>query len=274
MRKVGLLAALAALTMLFCSCANLTADGGAGPSSHLSEILQRGELIVGTSGNMPPLNMAAKNGEVIGLEMDIVRMMADGMGVTLKIKTVPFHELLPNLESGNLDLVISGMTITPKRNLSFAFAGPYMASGKSFLAKIETLANAKDTAVANSPSTVLTALKGSTSEEFVKMVIPKAQLITTDTYDQAIQLVREDKAHAMVADFPICAVAVFRFPEAGFISVHTPLTYEPYGIALPPGDAHLLNWVENFLQTLEDGETLDFLYERWFGNGDWIPMVW
>ena len=271
MRKAGFLAALAALMMLFCACANLTAGG---PSSHLSDILQRGELVVGTSGNMPPLNMTAKNGEVIGLEMDIARMMADEIGVPLKIKTMPFHELLPNLENGEVDMVVSGMTITPKRNLKFAFAGPYMASGKSFLAKIETLANADDTAVANTPNTILTALKGSTSEEFVRLAIPKAQLIPTDTYDQAIQMVREDKAQAMVADFPICVVAVFRFPEAGFISVHTPLTYEPYGIALPPGDAHLLNWVENFLQTLEDGETLDFLYERWFGNGDWIPLVW
>lgn len=243
-------------------------------SGHLARIMQKGEFIVGTTGNMPPLNMTAKNGEVIGFEIDMVRMMAAALGAELKVKTMAFYELLPALGLNKVDIVISGMTITPVRNLRFAFVGPYFSSGKAFLAKSETIANVSDAAEINSPSTKIAALKGSTSQNFVKTVMPKAQLFATDNYDQAIQLVLQDKVHALVADYPICIVALFRYPDAGFVSIHTTLTYEPYGIALPANDAHFINWVENFLGILEGSGKLEHLKNKWFGSSDWVHRVW
>ena len=65
----------------------------------------------------------------------------------------------------------------------------------------------------------IATLKGSTSQDFVKTVMPEAQLTATDNYDQAIQLVLQDKVHALVADYPICIVALLRYPDAGFISI-------------------------------------------------------
>jgi polar amino acid transport system substrate-binding protein len=274
MRKRSFFVVFSAIVFLFCSCTHMTTGGHPTPSNHLTQIIQRGELVVGTSGNMPPLNMIAKNGEVIGFEMDIARLMAEEMGVELKIKAMPFHELLPALELNKVDLVMSGMTITPSRNLRFAFAGPYLASGKAFLAKSETIANVKDAMQIDSPTTRITALKGSTSQEFVETVMPKAQLMATDNYNEAVQLVLHDKAHAMVADFPICVVAILRYPHAGFVSVRTTLTYEPYGIALPPDDAHVMNWVENFLHILEEGGKLESLKDKWFRNRDWMDRIW
>jgi polar amino acid transport system substrate-binding protein len=218
--------------------------------------------------------MTAKDGEIIGFEMDMVRMMAEALGAELKIKTMSFHELLPALELNKVDMVISGMTITPVRNLRFAFVGPYFSSGKAFLAKSKTIANVSDATKINSPSTRVAALKCSTSQDFVKTVMPEAQLFVTDNYDEAIQLVMEDKAHALVADYPICIVALFRYPDAGFVSIQTTLTYEPYGIALPANDSHLINWVGNFLGILEGSGQLEHLKDKWFSSGEWVDRVW
>jgi polar amino acid transport system substrate-binding protein len=120
----------------------------------------------------------------------------------------------------------------------------------------------------------VTTLKGSTSQAFVKTFMPKAQLFATDNYDQAIQLVLQEKVHALVADYPICIVALFRYPDAGFISVHTTLTYEPYGIAVPPNDSHLINWVENFIKILEGSGQLQRLENKCFSSSDWVDKVW
>ena len=258
-----------------CSCTHLSKpDMDVSTSGHLARIIQKGEFVVGTTGNMPPLNMTTKDGEVIGFEMDMVRMMAKELGVELKVKSMPFHELLPALEMNAVDIVISGMTITPVRNLRFAFVGPYFSSGKAFLARSKTLANVSDATEVNSPSTRVAALKGSTSQEFVEKVMPKAQLTTTNDYDEAIQLILQDKVHALVADFPICIVALLRYPDAGFISIHTTLTYEPYGIAMPPNDPHFINWVENFLATLQGSGKLKYLESKWLKRADWIDTVW
>ncbi len=104
-------------------------------SSVSSRIVAKGELVVGTAASMPPLNMKTKDGEIIGMEIDLAQLIAGAMGVKLKLKPMQFNDLLPAVEKGEVDMVISGVTITPARNLKVAFAGPYFASGKSVITK-------------------------------------------------------------------------------------------------------------------------------------------
>ena len=162
------------------------------------------------------------------------------------------------------------MTITSNRNLKVAFVGPYFISGKAFLTKIETIANATEATQVNSPGTRLTALKGSTSEAFVEAVLPKVQYIPAKNYKEGVDMVIKGKAHALIADYPVCVVSVFRYPNKGLLSVVTPLTYEPLGIAMPANDPHLINWVENFLNNLEGSGNLEALRDQWFGDTSWM----
>jgi polar amino acid transport system substrate-binding protein len=239
----------------------------------LDRILERGELVIGTMGNMPPLNMTTKDGQVIGMEVDLAQAIAAGMGVQYRFEKMAFSELLPTLQAGKVDMILSGMTITPERNLKAAFVGPYFVSGKAFLTKRKAIAEAKTAAAINSPETKLAALRGSTSQAFVEKFISKATLWTVNNYDEGVEMVLKDQVDAMVADYPVCVVSVFRYPEAGLISVITPLTYEPIGIAVPKGDPLLVNWLENFLNSLGDSGRLEHLKDRWFANGSWLKEL-
>lgn len=239
----------------------------------IDSILDRGELVVGTMGKMPPLNMTTKDGNLMGLEIDLVKSIAAAMGVKYRFETMAFSELLPALEAGKVDMILSGMTITPARNLKVAFVGPYFISGKAFLTKVKTIAEAVEAADVNSPQTKLVALKDSTSQEFAKTFIPRATLWAAADYDEAVSMVLNDEVHAMIADYPICVVSVFRYPDAGLMSVVTPLTYEPIGIAVPAGDPLLVNWLENFLASLIDSGGLDDLKEKWFASGAWLSKL-
>jgi polar amino acid transport system substrate-binding protein len=222
---------------------------------------------------MPPLNMTTKEGEVIGFEIDLATSLANAMGVKLRIKTMQFSQLLSALERGEVDVVMSGMTITPKRNLKVAFVGPYYISGKAFLTKIENIAKADDATEINSPKIRLTALKDSTSQYFVEAVLPRVQFVPAKDYDEAVKMVLQDKVNAMVADYPICVVSIFRYPNEGLLSVFTPLTYEPIGIAMPSYDPHLVNWVENFLNIMDETGEMDELTQRWFEDGSWLKKL-
>jgi polar amino acid transport system substrate-binding protein len=245
------------------------------PSSSpvIDRIVERGELVVGTAGNMPPMNMTTKDGDLIGFEIDLVKSIALSMGVKPRFETMPFSELLPALQKGKVDMVLSQMTITPKRNLKVAFVGPYFISGKAFLTKKKTIAEAKDAAQLNSPDTRLVAIKGSTSQAFAEDFIPKAALWTAKDYDEAVKMVIDGEVHAMIADYPICVVSVFRYPEAGLLSVLTPLTYEPIGIAVPAGDPLLVNWLENFMDGLNNSGMFEELKRKWFARGSWLKKL-
>jgi polar amino acid transport system substrate-binding protein len=239
----------------------------------LDRIITKKELVVGTAASMPPLNMTTKDGQIIGLEVDLARLFAGAMEVKLTLKPMHFNELLPALEKGQVDMVLSCMTMTPQRNLTVAFVGPYFASGKSVLAKAKNVETVDELGKMNSPEKVLVALKGSTSQIFVEKLLPKAKLVLAEDYDQAVAMVRNDKAVAMVADYPICMVSVHRYPDAGLLTLKKPISYEPVGVALPPNDPLLVNWVQNSLNFLDKGGDLEALYQAWFKDTSWINRL-
>jgi polar amino acid transport system substrate-binding protein len=278
MRQAGrALLTLLLLAGLVAGCAEMTKTAAPpappSPSPVLSRILARGELVVGTAADMPPLNMTTKDGKVIGLEPDLARSMAEAMGVKLTVKPTVFPNLLSALELGQVDMVLSGMTITGQRNMKVAFVGPYISSGKSFLTKSQTLAGVTEATQVNSPDTTLVTLRNSTSQQFVETVLPKATLSLVNTYDEGVKMVLEDKVKAMVADYPICVISVFRYPDKGLASLVTPLTYEPIGVALPPSDPLLVNWVQNFLITAETTGALEALKAKWFRDASWLKEL-
>jgi polar amino acid transport system substrate-binding protein len=263
------------LVMLAVSAHMVSAAEKDAGSSVLSRIKKRGILIAGTSGSMPPFNMTTKDGKIIGLDADLAQIIAAAMDVKLELKAMDFAKLLPALGTGEVDMVLSSMTMTPERNMQFAFVGPYFLSGKSFLAREQNtkVVQAQTSQDINSPDVTLTALKGSTSQSFVEQVTPKAKFIPVQDYDEAVRLVVLGEADALVADYPFCAVSVFRYPDKGLTAMSKPLTYEPLGIAVPPHDSLLVNWLTNLLLTLEGGGQLEKLRTRWFRNGDWLQQL-
>jgi polar amino acid transport system substrate-binding protein len=273
MKRCGLILGVIFLVALLAACTHTKQGMRETAGVAVSSIQQRGELVVGTAANMPPLNATTKDGEIIGLDVDLSRLMADAMGVKLRLEKLPFSELLPALQTGRVDMIVSGMTMTPERNLKVAFVGPYFTSGKAVLTKLDKVAAAKEGSDLDSSQMVLTTLKGSTSQYFVETVIPKAKLIKTVDYDEAVSLVDKGQADAMIADYPYCLLTVLRYPEKGFLAVVAPLTYEPLAIALPGNDPHLINWVENFLKLIKGSGKLGVLEDRWFKEGAWISRL-
>ena len=161
MKKTLTIVTLTAFLALF-----LVSPATAG--STLDRILKKGELVVGITGSQPLLNATTKNGKLVGLEPDLARLMAASMGVEVKFVKKPFGKLLLALESGLVDIIMSSMTMTSKRNLNVAFVGPYYVSGKGILTKYEHIGKLQQAEGLNSPEFKVTALKGSTSEAFVK----------------------------------------------------------------------------------------------------------
>ena len=119
----------------------------------------------------------------------------------------------------------------------------------------------------------IVALKGSTSELFVKKELPEAELFVGSDYDECIKMVVDKKAQIMVADYPICVYTSLLYPEKGLITIDKPLTIEPIGVALPNDAAHFINLVENYFNKLIITGTLDEMEQYWFDSGEWVDQV-
>lgn len=239
----------------------------------LNRIIQSGEFRVGTSGTQPPFTARDRQGQLIGYEIDLAKALANVMGVEVTFVQRPFGQLMAALESGEIDAIMSGMTITPQRNLRVAFVGPYLVSGKSVLTKSATIAAAEEADDLDQRNLRLAALANSTSQTFVEALLPDAQATWTDDYDAAVQLLLNDQVDAVVADYPVLALTMLRNPNAGLATLTSPLTVEPIGMAVPAGDALLLNMFENYLQGLVLSGALSKLEEYWFETGSWVAAL-
>ena len=271
MSRVHRIVALSLLLVggLFANVSAATAQ----ESPVLDRVVETGELRVGMSGNQPPFNMRDRTGNLMGLDVDLATALAAAMNAELQIVTKPFGELLTALEAGEVDMVISGMTITAGRSRRVSFVGPYMLSGMSILTNSRSLAAIEETEDFDQANLKLAALRNSTSQAFVERHLPAAQLTPVEDYDQGVQMVLSDEVDALVADMPICLLSVLRHPNAGLLTLDEPLTIEPIGMALPKGDLQFRNAVENYYRALEGTGILQALRERWMEDGSWIAAL-
>lgn len=269
--------ALCGLALALSACAALSGSPPAREArpapSRLADILERGELRVATSADLPPLSMRNRAGEVTGFEIDLVRALADAMDLEVRFVVTPFPDLLPTLERGEVDLVISGLTMTPERNARVAFAGPYFISGTSLVARGLEREEMRDPAVLGEAGRTYAALADSTSAAFVREHLPEAGLVLTRSYEEAIDQLLAGEVDAVVADFLRCKLAEWQHPDAGLRALHTPFTTEPLGIALPADAPLLLNLVQNYLHTIEDTGELTVLKARWLYDGAWLEQL-
>ncbi len=242
-------------------------------SPTLSRIVEAGVVRVGMSGSQPPFNATSRDGSLIGLEVDLAALLAQAMRVELFIVTKPFGQLQEALAAGEVDMVLSGMAITPERAQTMTFAGPYMLSGKSLLTKSATIAEVEEAGELDQATLTLAALNNSTSQQFVERFVPNAQLVLVDDYDQGVQLVMDGQATALIADMPITLLTLLRYPNAGFVTLDRPLTIEPIGVALPANDPQFANLIQRYLDTIEGMGLLDALRAQWLEDGSWIAAL-
>ena len=200
----------------------------------LERIVKSGELRIGLSGNQPPYNAKSRTGELIGLDVDLAKMLAGAFGVEAKFVTKPFPQLLAALKASEVDIVVSGMAITAERSIDVTFVGPYLLTGNSILTNSRTLAAIENAGEINRANIKLAALANSTSQRFVERALPEAKLITTQDYDTAVNMVLNDEVDALVADMSVCLLSMLRFPGKGLATLNQPLALEPAGIAMLP----------------------------------------
>ena len=239
----------------------------------LSSIVKKGEIRIGMTGKQPPFSMKSKTGELMGYEVDLAKALAKNMGVELKLVEMPFADLTGALKAGKIDGIMSGMTMTPERNLHALFAGPYILSGKSILTKSSKVSEFVGDNATSGKKFKIISLKGSTSEQFVKNFMSKHEIILVNSYEEGVEMILNDKADAMVADKPICVLTVLKNQGKDLVTTEQPLTIEPIGMALPPGDPQFLNLVENYLASLQLSGTLQLLEKKWFNDGAWMLNV-
>jgi polar amino acid transport system substrate-binding protein len=265
------LALLAVAALAFAPGA-LADDINLAKKSTLNEIVERGELRVGFEAGYLPFEMADNKGRFIGFDIDVAKEMAKAMGVKFVPVNTAWDGIIPALITKKFDIIISGMTITQERNLKVNFADPYIIVGQTILVNKKHAGKVKSYKDLNDPKYTVTSKLGTTGEQAIKRMIPKANYKSFESETEAGIEVVTGKADALVYDLPFCATFKAQQGE-NLIFLDEPFTFEPLAWAVRKGDPDFMNWLNNFLRQLKNDGRYDRIYNKWIKSTDWIKEV-
>ncbi|PIE61901.1 MAG: amino acid ABC transporter substrate-binding protein [Desulfobacterales bacterium] len=143
-------------------------------TSTVESIVKSGEIRVGFEAGYVPFEMTAKDGRFMGFDVDLAKALAKSMGVKVKFVNTAWDGIVPALVTGKIDLVIGGMTITQERNLKVNFTTPYIVIGQAILLNKKHEGKVKSYKDLNDPKYTVVSRLGTTGEQSIKRMIPKA----------------------------------------------------------------------------------------------------
>ncbi len=266
------LAALVAILVVFMATTSSADDKALWQRSTLKQVIKNGELRVGLEPGYAPFEMVSKDGRLIGLDVDIARAMAEDMGVRLKLVQLDWNGIMPALLTDQFDIIISGMTITPQRNLWINFTDAYMTVGQTILIRRKLARRIKSFKDLNQSKYTVATKTGTTGFEAIKTFIPNAKHRLMNSEWQGVQEVLEGRADAFVYDLPFNAIVAGQHKKK-ILHLSVPFTKERLGFGVRKGDPDFLNWLNHFLTQVKLDGRFDTMYRRWFKETEWHKDV-
>ena len=197
-----------------------------------TEILQRGTLRVGINTDSKPFGFYDKNWEIQGYDADLARYIAQY--IFKSPNAVEFFPVTPanrmlKVSTGELDMVIATVTITPQREEIIDFSIPYDYAGQALLVR----ANSRITSIADLAGQNVGVVFGTTAEKNMLSLAPEATVIGFRNYHVAYEALKNGKIDALTSDDTI--LSAFAFEDKSVKLLPKRYSREPYGIALRQG---------------------------------------
>lgn len=260
MKKVSALALGVALSLNIAGAHAADAAPSTAPASH-DKVLR-----VGCDAAFAPFTYTDDKGQLIGFDVDLIKAIAEEMGYTIDMKGYPFDGIIPTLMTNNIDLIISGFTISPERSERVDFSDPYYRCGLTFLVKNED-AKKFDDFDDLSKAEICTQI-GTTGALYLQKTLKNAKLKQFNTPPETYLELQNGGCDVVVNDRPVNDFFLTQHPEnkKSVKSVDIKAAQsEYYGIAVAKGNTKLLNLINEGLDRLVENGKFGKISEKWFG---------
>ena len=242
--------------------------------SALEQIKKRGTLRIGLS-TFVPWAMRDKKGDLIGFEIDVGKRVAADMGVEVEHIPTAWDGIIPALLAGKFDVIISGMSITMKRNLTVNFTHPYANTGyilvgSTAMAQKKGLKTLEDY---NSSDITIATRRASTGAIAAQKNFPKAKLIYFDDGTMGIQEAANGKVDATTSTPPKAAYDIEKRPGKLFVVDETLMSPTREAFAVRKGDPDILNWFNNWIDNVKASGWLQERHAYWFTTREWADQL-
>ncbi len=223
-----------------------------------------GTLIVGFDQDFPPMGFVGDNGEYTGFDLDLAKEVASRLGLEYKAQPVAWDSKDMELESGNIDCIWNGFTITGRED-DYTWTTSYMANKQVFV-----VANDSDIkSQADLAGKVVEVQADSSAEAALKenqdLANTFGQLLTTPDYNTAFMDLEQGAVDAVAMDVIVAGYQI-KQRNADFKILDDSLSEEEYGVGFKKGNTELRDKVQGALEEMAADGTLAKISDEWFGE--------
>ena len=249
---------LLSLIIILVLALNLT---GAFAEDLLDQIRSRGTLVIATEGNWSPWTYHDESGELVGLDVEIGKLIAEGLGVTADFQETDWDSILAGVDSGRFDIACNGVGYTEKRAEKYSFSTPYVYTHKVLVVAsdnedIKTIEDLKGRTTANSPSSTYAQL----AEE------QGATVTYVSTLGETIELLRFGRVDATINAQVSIEDYLKQHPDAN-IKIVQVLPGDPvaYPVRKAAETDTLIAAIDEILENARQDGTLSAISLKYFG---------
>lgn len=243
------------LALLVCVAMTAVLAVGCGSSkSALDTIKEKGTLVWGTNAAFPPFESKDGNGNVVGVDAEIAKAVADELGVELVVEDMEFDSLPAALKSGKIDIIGAGYTENDERLQEMDFSSKY------FTAKQIVVVKKGNKAITDKDSLVgkkIGVQTGTTGDVQCAGKIEGAEVSRYDSIQLACEDVKNGKLDCVIGDnLPISFILN---KMNGELEIVEGVSYEDeeYGFAVKKGDTELNEVVNKVIDKLKSEGQID-----------------
>lgn len=232
-----------------------------------SAVAHAEQLIMGTESTYPPFEYTdTKNGlEIVGFDIDMVRMLGQKAGFTIKVVSMGFDALIPAILSRQIDIAGAAITITEERAKKVGFTQPYYDSGLSILvrkADKDTYKTDKDL-----KNKIICGQLGTSGAAYAR-TIEGTTVKTFNTMNETYMELRNKGCEAVIGDRP--TIAYFMTSNARnkklFTLQDTILNVEQFGFIVAKDNKKLLERLDKAFEEAKKDGSYKALLVKWFGQ--------
>lgn len=212
----------------------------------------------------PPFETKDDAGDPTGISVDFAKAFGEYIGKEVVIENIAWSGLIPSLQTGKADFVISSMTITEARKEEVDFSNPYANAYLAILANKDSGIESIDDL--NQPEKKIAVKTGSTGFFYAQSNLPNAEIIALEDESACVTEVAQGKADGFLYD----QLTIYRNQQNNpdtTVAIFIPFQdVENWGVAVKKGNTELLEQLNEFIESYKNEGGFDGLTQKYLSE--------
>ena len=243
----------------------LSANSDIPVNGKVAEIVERGTLLVGTTGDYRPLSFCETDGTYWGFGIEIAKEIARYLGVEISFVKTSWPTLTADVlaDPQTFDLAIGGITITDTRRENMLMSEGYLANGKTILCRALEADRFCSLADIDKPEVTVMVNPGGLNEKFANENLTHANIVVHQKNEEIPTLVAEGAADVMITEITEAPYYVQTDNRLAAPLLNAPFTHGEIGVLMRKGQEDLLQMVNNVICQMKSNGSLRKLHEKY-----------